>query len=117
MKELFTCTEQAVETFIESATQHSTASENGDYKTANRHYALVQKAVRYFRETSQIKELEKLLDHPDVRVRLAAAAYSLGHYKQKAITVLEDIVAQRIPHKSFEAELILNEYRKGNFEI
>lgn len=117
MKKTFENNNSAIETLIDSANKHSNASEMGDYKSANKNFTLIQKAVYYLRENDGINKLEELLNHKDISVRLAAASYFLAHNADKAILILENIVRQKIPHKSFEAKMVLDEYRKGNLKI
>jgi hypothetical protein len=109
--------DSAIDIIIDSANKHAIASEMGDYKTANKNFDLIQKAVIYLRNNNGINKLEELLYHENVSVQLAAASYLLIHDEKKAIAVLENIVKQNIPHKSFDAEMVLSEWRKGNLRL
>lgn len=109
--------EKAIEIIIDSASKHSLASEIGDYRLANKNFDLIRKAVHYLRENNRVDRLEELLDYEDINVRLAVASYFLAHNRAKAISVLENIISLEIPHKSFEAELVLEEFKKGNITL
>ncbi len=117
MKNLFKDIESAINTIIESSKKHAFASESGDYKIANRNYDLIQKAVGYLREHNGIDKLKELLSNSEVSVRVVAASFLLKHSEQEATSALEEIASKSIPHQSFNAQMILQEWRKGNLNL
>ena len=117
MKPTFKNLDEAINTIIESSQQHSHAIETGDYKTANKNYELIQKAVIYLRQNDGIEKLTGLLTYNDIGVKVVAASYLLKHVENQAVTVLEEIESKSIPHHSFTAELVLQEWRKGKLNL
>jgi hypothetical protein len=109
--------EDAINTIIDSAEQHSIASESGNYKIANKNYDKIHNAVMYLRNTNSVDKLEELLSNEKVSVRLAVASYLLSDNPQKAISVLQEIINSNLPHKSFTASLVLQEWEKGNLKL
>lgn len=116
MKNIFTNTESAIFSIIESAQIHSTASENGDYKKANKNYEIIQKAVEFIIDNNQIDSLKNLLNHNEISVKIASASYLLKYFEKESLEVLEKIVTDSILFKSFEAKMILQEWRNGNLK-
>lgn len=117
MRILFNNNESAIGTIVDSAQKHSIASENGDFKTANKNYDLIKKAVEYLRKHNGIDELKGLLTHTEISVKIAASSYLLKHFEREAVKVLEEIANKSIPHKSFDAKMILQEWKKGNLDL
>jgi hypothetical protein len=117
MKHLFNSIESAINTIIDASQKHSYATEIGDYKTANKNYDIIQKAVIYLRANDGVYKLRELLTHSQVSVRVAAASFLLKHFEQEAIGVLEEIASKSIPHQSFNAQMVLQEWRNGNLAL
>ena len=106
----------ALSLFTEAATKHAEATKEGDYKTGNKNYDKVVKAVSYLKEQDSIDELLQYLNHDVVGIRLAAATYLLPKYEKKGIEVLKAI-SESSDFLSFIAETTLNEWRKGNLKL
>jgi hypothetical protein len=108
--------ETALSLFEEAAIKHAEATEQGDYKTANKSYAVISKAIMFLKEHNEIACLSKFLNHPSDGVKSWAAAYLLPIEEKKAIQVLED-VAKGNGIRSLAAETALSEWRKGNLRL
>jgi hypothetical protein len=117
MTHTFNNLESAINTIIESSKKHASATDSGDYKTANKNYAIIKKAVTYLRENDGIEKLEELLLHADVSVRIWAASYLLRDSEKQAIPILEEIESKSIPHHSFAARLVLQGWKKGTLNL
>ena len=109
--------DDAVNKMIDAAIKHSISSVNGDYKDANMNFDIVQNAVHYLRYINQLDKLRALLYNENVSVRLAAASYFLVHDERIAIEILENIVKQNLPHMSFNAKMVLSEWKDGNLKL
>ena len=112
----FKDSETALEKFEEAATKHTEATEQGDYKTANKCYAVIAKAVLFLKEQNEIQQLSVLLNHDSVGVRGWTATYLLPLKEQEAVQVLEQIAGGTGIH-SFTAKTTLSEWRKGNLKL
>lgn len=106
----------ALSLFEEAATKHAAATKEGDYKTGNKNYDKVVKAVSYLKEQGSIDELLQYLNHDMVGIRLAAATFLLPKHEKKGIEVLETI-SKSSDFFSFIAETTLSEWRKGNLKL
>lgn len=109
-------TDTALEIFEEAATSHSNAIETGDYKVANKSYDRIIVAAAFLKQEGKIRLVSKFLNHASSGVRSWAAAYLLPIQEQDAIRVLES-VAKGKGLLSFEAEMTLSEWRKGNLKL
>lgn len=108
--------ENALAKFEEAADKHANATEVGDYKTANRYYAVISKVVTFLKEKNQLIALAECLNHHSVGVRMWAAAYLLPVVEPEAIRVLEQISRDEEIH-SFTAKTTISEWRKGNLKF
>ncbi len=102
--------------FEEAAIKHAEATLNGDYKTGNKNYDKVVKAVEYLKQHDSINELLKYLNHDVVGLRLTAATYLLSKFEKEGIKTLEAI-SKSADFFSFIAETTLSEWRKGNLKV
>lgn len=106
----------ALEVFEESAVKQAAATEQGDYKTGNKCYDRIIKAVAFLKSENEISQLEKYLFDSSVGVRLWSACYLLPINEREGIRVLEDIAKSAGIH-SLTAETTLSEWRKGNLKF
>ena len=106
---------EAIKLFEEAAINHAEATENGDYKTGNKAYQKKIVAISYLKEHNSVDKLLEYLNHSNIRVRLSAATYLLPKYEKEAIQVLEQI-AEGTGILSFNAEMTISEWRKGNLK-
>ncbi|WP_291529129.1 DUF2019 domain-containing protein [Bacteroides sp. UBA939] len=109
-------TKTALEKFEEAASKHAEATEQGDYKTANRCYAIIVKAIAFLKEQNEMHQLLKSLNHNSVGVRIWAATYLLAVEEREGIRVLEQI-AKGTGICTFTAKTTLNEWKKGNLKL
>ncbi|MBD1432699.1 DUF2019 domain-containing protein [Sphingobacterium sp. DN00404] len=108
--------ETALEIFEEACIKHSEATEQGDYKTANKYYAKIIKAATFLKSENAISNLKDYLSSSFVGIRLWAACYWLAVNEQEGIEVLEEIVKSTGIH-SLTAETTLSEWKKGNLKF
>lgn len=106
----------AVLKFEEAATKHADATEQGDYKTANKNYAIIVKAVTFLKEHNEIQKLSELLSHSSDGVRGWAATYLLPLKEREAMKALEEI-AKGSGIRSLAAETTMSEWKKGNLKL
>jgi hypothetical protein len=106
----------ALEIFEEACIKHSEATEQSDYKTGNKYYAKIFKAITFLKSENAISNLKNYLSSPFVGVRLWAAYYWLTVNEQEGIKVLEEIVKGSGIH-SLTAETTLSEWKKGNLKF
>ena len=108
---------EVIETFINSAIAHSEATEQGDYKTANKNYDKIVDSVKFLKQNGMIKELSKLFTHSNPGVRIWACTYSLEENEKKAKKALGAIAKENILHHSFTAKMTLDEWNSGNLKL
>jgi hypothetical protein len=106
----------ALNLFVEAATRHGEATEQGDYKTANKNYAIIAKVVTFLKERTELYSLLQFLDHSSDGVKGWAATYLLPIEELRAIRALEEI-AKGSGIGSLDAETTLSEWRKGNLKL
>ena len=108
--------EDAIKTIIESSEKHAEATDTGDYKTCNKNYTFIKKSVDYLMENGEIDSLRELLNCDSVSVKLWVASFLIRLNEEKAIQVVESIASQSIRHHSFGAQVLLEEWKKGNLK-
>lgn len=106
----------ALEFFQEAATNQAVATEQGDYKIANKNYNKILKAIAFLKNKSAINTLSKLLSNPSIGVRLWAARYLLPINERESIKILTEIANTKSIH-SLSAETTLKEWLKGTLEF
>lgn len=109
-------TSVALTLFEEAASKHAEATEQGDYKTGNKCYAVIAKVITFLKEQNEIQKLSEFLNHNSVGVRMWAATYLLPVLESEGIRILEQIAGATGIH-SFTAKTTLNEWRKGNLKL
>jgi hypothetical protein len=69
-----------LEEYKNAAIKYCSALQVGDHKTANKQYAVLKKIYMKLQKDDLLagKVLDSLLTHKDVRLRIPAAAHSLG---------------------------------------
>ncbi len=109
-------TSTALNLFEEAAINHADATEQGDYKTANKNYAIIVKAIEFLKEQNKRKDLSEFLNHNSIGVRMWAATYLLPVIESEALQVLKKISEEKGIH-SFDAEVTISEWKKGNLKL
>ncbi len=106
----------AILKFEEASTKHADATEQGDYKTANKNYVIIVKAVTFLKEHDEIEKLSELLSHSSDGVKGWAATYLLPVKEPEAMKALEEI-AKESDIRSLAAETTISEWKKGNLKL
>jgi HEAT repeat protein len=100
----------------EAATSQAKATEQGDYKTANKNYNEILKAIAFLKNKSAINTLSKLLSNPSIGVRLWAARFLLQINETESIKILTEIANTESIH-SLSAETTIEEWLRGTLEF
>ncbi len=108
--------EDAIALFVDSCKKNALYNEIGNNKQANKSYFLIVESVEYLRENSLIFELKQFLNNNDYLLRLWSATFLLRHFEDESIFVLEDIASKQIRNISFDAKMVLQEWRNGNLK-
>jgi hypothetical protein len=109
-------TDDALKFFKEASMTHAEATENGDYKTANKSYDRIEKAVTFLKSKNETHRLIEYFFDPSVGVRLWSAYYLLPTNTKKACDVLEEIAKGTDIH-SLTAKTTVSEWKKGNLKF
>ena len=75
----------ALNLFIESAKEHTLATEEGNYRKGNKNYYLIVEAISYLRNNNSLTELKPLLNNSYIGVRLWTACYLLPVFEKEQI--------------------------------
>ena len=102
--------------FQEAATKQAEATENGDYKTANKNYDKIIDIMDYLKRENSVDRLHDFLSASSVGVRIWAAYYLLPTHEKESVKVLGEIEKGEGIH-SLTAETTLSEWRKGNLKF
>lgn len=106
----------ALEIFEEACIQHSEATEQGDYKTANKYYSKIIATIAFLKGENAITSLKDCLSSPFVAVRLWSACYWLPVDEKEGTEILTEIV--KSPGiNSLTAKTTLSEWKKGNLKF
>lgn len=109
--------DEALNVFISSSINQAKATEEGDYKTGNKNYDKIVVVAKYLKDNNYLLDLEKLLEHENVGVRIWASTYLLEVAENEAKQSLLSIKRMNIPHHSFTAEITLEEWNSGNLTL
>ncbi len=110
-------TEEAIKIFEDESINHGLFTENGDSKKANESYFLINKSASFLHNQKSLDLLLSLLENDNLSVRLWSAYYLLDtNNKDKALDVISKI-SKGSGIVSFNAEMTLKEYNKGNLKI
>lgn len=106
------------EEYIDAILKREKALETGNARVANRYYDKIADIIDKLKEenTKELMKLKPLLEHEEVSVRFTTAFYLLQIIPEDAERILEDI-SQTRNRSSFEAEMTLREWRKGNISF
>jgi len=106
----------ALNVFEEAANLHGLATEQGDYKTANRNYGKILKAITYLKEQNKIDELLRFSNHSSIGVRIWAGTYLLPKHEGDGLKILEEILNIKGIH-ALTAKTTIDEWGKGNLKL
>jgi Domain of unknown function (DUF2019) len=107
--------ESALKSFEAAADKQAEATEQGDYKTANKNYDIIIAAIEFLKEHNRLILLDEFLNHSSVGVRLWAASYLLNIKKDEAVKTLIAIARSGGIH-SLTAGTTLSEWKKRNLK-
>jgi hypothetical protein len=109
--------DDAINQFRESCQKYGFYSVKCDSKLANKNYFLIKNAVDFIRENNGEELLKVFLTSDCNWTKLWASTFLLKHFEQESILVLEDIESKCIPAISFDAKMVLQEWKKGNLKM
>ncbi len=109
--------ETLLEKYIEAAIKHGQASEEGDYKTANKQYSVLDKIYNTLKKNDNLNELLKLIDHSNDHVKLWASSHTLQIEPNIAKKILLKLREGPPSVVRLDAEMILEEWEKGNLKF
>lgn len=109
--------DSALKQFEKAAELHAYYNEKHEFKKGNKHADAVLEAVNFLKSIDSLSHLEHFLDSNNRGVKGWAAAYLLTLNNPKAIEVLENTIALNIPHYSFNAKILLSEWKEGNLKL
>jgi len=104
--------------FIAAAADHGRYTLEGDFKACNEAYDRVVLSATELRKSEDggRASFEGLLIHPDMSVRLCAAAYLLRHNESAALKTLNE-VASGSGLVAFDAEMTAKEWKAGRLKL
>jgi len=110
--------ESIVREYIEAADRHGSATDNGDFRSANKAYKAIIRALHDLDDVDQVgrHRLVQAFDHPNLHVRVWAATHLLRIRPERAIAALTQIAAGR-GLAALDAEIVLSEWHKGTLQI
>jgi Domain of unknown function (DUF2019) len=109
---------ELVELFVDASISHGQGTLNGDYKKCNKAYSVIQKVYDELKRRDLIENaLLDLLTHDDTSVRLWAASYLLPIVPTESIMALSGISSNRDGNFRLDAELVLEEWEKGELKF
>lgn len=108
-------TDELIDELINAIINHGKASEEGKARLANKNYSIIKKIEDELKKDFPVyvKRLESLLEHDDDYVKMWVAADLLQVLNKRAEKVLMELSTKRWSGR-LTAEIILQEWRKGN---
>jgi hypothetical protein len=80
---------------LQKAKNKVQANEAGDYKSADKSYDKIVRAVAVFKDSDNTDQLISLLDDSRPGVRMNAAIFTLPKYENVSLPILEEIAADK----------------------
>lgn len=108
--------ETAFSIFEEASIKQAEATEEGDYKTGNKHHSKIAKAAEYIKSEDAVERLRQFLSHSSIGVRMWAACYLLPVDQKEGERVLKEIAKSSGIH-ALTADTTLTEWKKGNLKF
>jgi len=106
----------ALKVFEEVANLHGLATEQGDYKVANKNYHRIVKSISYLKEHDLMDSLLNYICHSSIGVKMWAATYLLPKHERESLKCLEEIGSIKGIH-SLTAKTTLSEWKRGNLKL
>lgn len=107
--------EQALILFEQNCVKQEYALYNGDSKLANHCYDKIGEMVSFLRKKHELSQLATFYTHPNINVRLAAAAYLLPVDEKQSLKVLKEIAQAKV-FESLDAQMTIREWKNGNLK-
>ena len=103
------------EDYAAAAGQHGECTERGDYRTGNKAYERIIRALNSLRALPDRGEeiLLSLLNHTDDWVKIWSATHLLPLRAETACDALERLAAGGSRHVASDAKIVLQEWRAG----
>lgn len=108
--------DQLVSRYVEAASAHQMASEQGDHTRANPQHDIVAAVYRELRGRGEEEALRPLLTHNDPGVRSWAGSHALAFSPQDGEKVLEAL-AKESGVVGFNAQMTLETWREGELRF
>ncbi len=109
--------DKLIDQYVDVAINSGKAKEEGDYKSVNSYYDIIQRIrIEMKKDPQYVVKLEPLLQHDNEYVRLEAAFDLLPILTERAENVLSELSKKR-GLNGFEAEMTLQEWKKGNLRF
>lgn len=109
--------DKLIDQYVDVAINSGKAKEEGDYKSVNSYYDIIQRIrIEMKKDPQYVVKLEPLLQHDNEYVRLEAAFDLLPILSERAENVLSELSKKR-GLNGFEAEMTLQEWKKGNLRF
>jgi hypothetical protein len=112
-----TSQEEALKLFEENSIKQAQTLETGNFKLGNECFDNKIKCLSYLYKTNGMGMLEQLLSHENVGVRESASYAYLSVCPQKGEEVLSEIANGNYGIHSFNAEMILKEWKKRELKF
>ena len=106
-------TEDAINSFVENAKEHDISLKTGNLKKGNKCYTNKMKCLYFLYKNHQMKLLKEYLNNKNVGVRGDTAYALLKFYPEECEKVLSEIAVGGYGFNSFNAEMVLSEWKKG----
>lgn len=105
--------------YIAAAVEHGRCTENGDFRKGNAAFDRMKAVLAELRQGVDRGEsvLIELLDHPNEWVKVGAATHLLPLRADLSIAVLEALASEKQGMIGFDAEMVLQEWRKGALKV
>ena len=71
--------------------------------------------VSFLRKKHELSQLATFYTHPNINVRLAAAAYLLPVDEKQSLKVLKEIAQAKV-FESLDAQMTIREWKNGNLK-
>jgi hypothetical protein len=108
--------ETLVRVYREAAMAHGVATEQGNYRVANRQHDVLAEVYRELRSRGRDSQMEllRLLDDINVHVRAWVAAHALEFAPDRGEAVLKRLASGAPSAVRLNAEMTLSEWKKGS---